>query len=63
MDGIPLGLSPKETAVLRLLMRAGGAPVAHDDIVRAVWDEHLDTRTSLVLHHHQPPARRTGLCD
>ncbi|MFE7032822.1 response regulator transcription factor [Streptomyces sp. NPDC057621] len=48
VDGHPLELSPKETAVLHLLMRAGGAPVTHDDIVRTVWDEHLDTRTSVV---------------
>ncbi|WP_327250886.1 response regulator transcription factor [Streptomyces sp. NBC_01244] len=48
VDGNPLELSPKETAVLRLLMRAGGAPVAHDEIVRTVWDEHLDPGTSAV---------------
>ncbi|MCM1969775.1 response regulator transcription factor [Streptomyces sp. G1] len=48
VDGVPLELSPKETAVLRLLMRAGGAPVAHDEIVRTVWDQHLDPRTSAV---------------
>ncbi|MFI5764374.1 response regulator transcription factor [Streptomyces sp. NPDC051563] len=47
VDGTPLDLSPKETAVLRLLMRAGGAPVTHDEIVRSVWDQHLDTGTNV----------------
>ncbi|GGX69341.1 transcriptional regulatory protein CutR [Streptomyces fructofermentans] len=47
-DGTTLELSVKETAVLRLLMRAGGAPVAHDEIVRAVWDQHLNTSTGVV---------------
>ncbi|GHA30668.1 transcriptional regulatory protein CutR [Streptomyces spiroverticillatus] len=48
VDGRALELSPKETAVLRLLLRAAGAPVAHDELVRTVWDEHLDPRTSAV---------------
>ncbi len=48
VDGRPLELTPKEFAVLRLLLAAGGAPVRHDVLVRTVWDEHLDPRTSAV---------------
>nr|WSZ98509.1 response regulator transcription factor [Streptomyces sp. NBC_00857] len=47
-DGRPLELTPKEFAVLRLLLVAGGAPVSHDELVRTVWDEYLDRRTSAV---------------
>ncbi|MZG14151.1 DNA-binding response regulator, partial [Streptomyces sp. SID5914] len=39
---------PKEFAVLHLLLCAGGEPVPHDELVRTVWDEHLDPRTSAV---------------
>ncbi|MER7758704.1 response regulator transcription factor [Streptomyces sp. NPDC097619] len=48
LAGRPLALSPKETAVLRILLLAGGAPVTHDELVRTVWDAHLDPRTSAV---------------
>jgi DNA-binding response OmpR family regulator len=48
LDGTALELSAKETAVLRLLMLADGGPVAHDEIVRTVWDQHLDTGTGVV---------------
>ncbi|MCK1796755.1 response regulator transcription factor [Streptomyces sp. XM4193] len=43
-----LELTPKEFAVLRLLLLAAGAPVPHDELVRRVWDENLDPRTSAV---------------
>ncbi|MEV6008950.1 response regulator transcription factor [Streptomyces sp. NPDC051976] len=46
--GTPLELTPKEFAVLSVLVRAGGAPVPHDELVRRIWDEHLDPRTSAV---------------
>ncbi|MES4886235.1 response regulator transcription factor [Streptomyces sp. NPDC000349] len=48
VDGHLLELTPKEYAVLRLLLVADGAPVPHDELVRTVWDEHLDPRTSAV---------------
>lgn len=48
VEGRPLELTSKEFAVLRLLLRADGAPVPHDELVRSVWDEHLDPRTSAV---------------
>ncbi|AUH42085.1 response regulator transcription factor [Streptomyces sp. CMB-StM0423] len=46
--GRPVDLTPREFAVLHLLLRAGGAPVPHATLVRTVWDEHLDPRTSAV---------------
>ncbi|MBT3150099.1 response regulator transcription factor [Streptomyces sp. CHD11] len=46
VDGRPLELTPKEFAVLHLLLAAGDTPVPHDELVRIVWDEHLDPRTS-----------------
>ncbi|MEU0133746.1 response regulator transcription factor [Streptomyces sp. NPDC006296] len=48
VGGRPLELTAKEFAVLHLLVRAGGAPVPHGELVRTVWDEHLDPRTSAV---------------
>ncbi|MFI1829730.1 response regulator transcription factor [Streptomyces sp. NPDC020412] len=47
-DGRPLELTPKEFAVLHLLLAADGAPVPHRELVRTIWDEHLDVRTSAV---------------
>ncbi|WP_093613057.1 response regulator transcription factor [Streptomyces indicus] len=46
--GRAVELTPKEFAVLRRLMEAGGDAVPHDELVRTVWDEHLDPRTSAV---------------
>ncbi|MFE9644924.1 response regulator transcription factor [Streptomyces sp. NPDC006365] len=48
VEGRPLALTPKEFAVLRLLLEAQGAPVPHDEIVRTLWDEHLTPQTSAV---------------
>ncbi|MEV0743215.1 response regulator transcription factor [Streptomyces sp. NPDC050549] len=41
-----VGLTPKEFAVLQLLMEAHGEPVAHRTLLDRVWDIHLDSRTS-----------------
>ena len=38
----PLDLSPKEFAVLELLLSAQGAVVSQEEIVERVWDESLD---------------------
>ncbi|MFJ9543242.1 response regulator transcription factor [Streptomyces sp. NPDC101225] len=48
LDGHSLDLTPKEFALLRLLLEAQGEPVPHDDIVRALWDENLSPNTSVV---------------
>ncbi|MDT0395707.1 MULTISPECIES: response regulator transcription factor [Streptomyces] len=46
--GRPVELTPKEFAVLQLLMEARGGAVPHDELVRSVWDENLDPRTTAV---------------
>jgi DNA-binding response OmpR family regulator len=40
--GRRLELSPKEFAVLELLLGAGGAVVSQEEIFESVWDESLD---------------------
>ncbi|MCG0289027.1 response regulator transcription factor [Streptomyces sp. PSAA01] len=47
-DGRPIVLTPKEFAVLQLLMEAGGVAVPHAELVATIWDENLDPRTSAV---------------
>ncbi|MGW1018393.1 response regulator transcription factor [Streptomyces niveus] len=48
VDGREVDLTPKEFAVLQRLIEAGGDAVPHGELVRSVWDEHLDPRTSAV---------------
>ena len=40
--GRPLALSPKEFAVLELLLGAEGAIVSTEEILERVWDEAVD---------------------
>jgi DNA-binding response OmpR family regulator len=47
-DGRPLSLSPKEFAVLEVLMRAGGAVVSPEELLEKAWDEHADPFTNAV---------------
>ena len=47
-DGLALSLSPKEYAVLHVLMRAGGAVVSAEDLLEQAWDEHADPFTNTV---------------
>ncbi|MEV6349897.1 response regulator transcription factor [Actinoplanes sp. NPDC051851] len=47
-DGLPLALSPKEFAVLRVLLRAGGAVVSAEELLEQAWDEHADAFTNSV---------------
>ena len=47
-DGLPLRLSPKEFAVLRILLRADGAVVSAEDLLEQAWDEHADPFTNSV---------------
>lgn len=48
VDGRKVELTPKEFAVLQMLIEARGEAVPHKELVRSVWDEHLDPRTSAV---------------
>ncbi|MHB6904625.1 response regulator transcription factor [Streptomyces sp. DB-54] len=41
-------LTPKEFAVLRLLMEAKGQPVPHEDLLADIWDTHMNSRTNTV---------------
>jgi len=47
-DGLMLSLSPKEFAVLHVLMRAGGRVVTAEDLLEQAWDEHADPFTNTV---------------
>jgi len=47
-DGMPLALSPKEFAVLRVLLRAEGRVVSAEDLLEQAWDEHADPFTNTV---------------
>jgi DNA-binding response OmpR family regulator len=46
--GEQLPLSPKEFAVLELLLSAGGTVVSVEEILRRVWDEYADPFTTAV---------------
>ncbi|MFL6143122.1 MAG: response regulator transcription factor [Labedaea sp.] len=47
-DGRHIPLSPKEFAVLDVLMRAEGAIVSAEDLLEKAWDEHADPFTNAV---------------
>jgi DNA-binding response OmpR family regulator len=47
-DGLLLSLSPKEFAVLEVLMRAGGRLVSAEDLLEQAWDENADPFTNAV---------------
>jgi DNA-binding response OmpR family regulator len=47
-DGRHLPLSPKEFAVLEVLMRAEGTVVSVEDLLEKAWDEHADPFTNAV---------------
>ena len=46
--GEPLPLSPKEFAVLELLLSAAGTVVSAEEMLRRVWDEFADPFTTSV---------------
>ena len=46
--GIDLGLSPKEFAVLEVLLRADGAVVSPEDLLERAWDANVDPFTNTV---------------
>jgi DNA-binding response OmpR family regulator len=47
-DGRFIALSPKEFAVLEVLMRAEGAVVSAEEILEKAWDAHIDPFTNAV---------------
>jgi DNA-binding response OmpR family regulator len=47
-DGRLLELTPKEFAVLSVLMRAGGTVVSAEELLEKAWDEHADPFTNAV---------------
>jgi DNA-binding response OmpR family regulator len=47
-DGRHISLSPKEFAVLEVLMRAEGTIVSAEDLLEKAWDEHADPFTNAV---------------
>ncbi|HET6482790.1 MAG TPA: response regulator transcription factor [Actinoplanes sp.] len=47
-DGQVLSLSPKEFAVLNVLLRAGGRVVSAEELLEQAWDEHADPFTNTV---------------
>jgi DNA-binding response OmpR family regulator len=47
-DGLALSLSPKEYAVLHVLLRARGRVVSAEDLLEQAWDENTDPFTNTV---------------
>jgi DNA-binding response OmpR family regulator len=47
-DGRLLALTPKEYAVLHVLMRAAGRVVSAEELLEKAWDEHADPFTNVV---------------
>ena len=47
-DGLLLSLSPKEFAVLEVLMRAEGTVVSPEELLEKAWDENADPFTNAV---------------
>ena len=47
-DGRRLELSPKELAVLELLLAADGAPLTADELLTRAWDEYVDSFSEVV---------------
>jgi DNA-binding response OmpR family regulator len=47
-DGLLLSLTPKEFAVLEVLMRAEGTVVSAEELLEKAWDEHADPFTNAV---------------
>ena len=59
-DGRVVALSPKEFAVLEVLMRAGGAAVTAEGLLEKAWDENADPFTNVVRVTVMTLRRRLG---
>ena len=46
--GAPIALTPREHAVLEILLRAGGGIVSSEELLEKAWDEHADPLTTSV---------------
>jgi DNA-binding response OmpR family regulator len=47
-DGVPVALTPKEFAVLQVIMSADGAVVSAETLLERAWDENADPWTNAV---------------
>ena len=59
-DGRPVALSPKEFAVLEVLLRAGGSAVSTEQLLEKAWDENTDPFTNVVRVTVMTLRRRLG---
>ncbi|MDA0352492.1 MAG: response regulator transcription factor [Chloroflexi bacterium] len=59
-DGRPLELTPKEFAVLRILLEADGAVVSLEDLLERAWDEQANPFTNSVRMTIVTLRRRLG---
>jgi DNA-binding response OmpR family regulator len=59
-DGRAVALSPKEFAVLEVLMRAGGGAVSTEQLLEKAWDENADPFTNVVRVTVMTLRRRLG---
>jgi len=59
-DGRPIALSPKEFAVLEVLMRADGIAVTAEQLLEKAWDENADPFTNVVRVTVMTLRRRLG---
>lgn len=59
-DGRPIALSPKEFAVLEVLLRADGIAVTAEQLLEKAWDENADPFTNVVRVTVMTLRRRLG---
>ncbi len=59
-NGEPITLTPKEFAVLEILMRADGRVVSTEELLERAWDEHTDPFTNAVRVVVMTLRRRLG---
>lgn len=59
-DGHPVGLSPKEFAVLTELLRAEGGVVSADQLLEKAWDENIDPFTGVIRFTVMMVRRKLG---
>ena len=60
-DGVLLTLTPKEFALLEVLVDAGGAAVSREELIDRCWDERADMFSNAVNVHIAALRRKLGL--